>query len=173
MKIFNNINNVITVNPEVLTIPQFSIIWKADKSKDKSQAFKEFTYIYHMCDYNSPYSNFPDNKRKETVKLDCLGDKDYNPSKEVKQAIDKYKELQETPLQRLLQAVKNKVDDITDYFNTVDITDDNIRTVLDAFGKISTTVANFDKLQQAVEKEKDSTNDRVRGGREVNPDFNE
>lgn len=173
MKIFDNINNVITVSPEVLTIPQFAVIWNADKTKAKDNAYKAFTFIYHMCDYNSPYANFPEDKKSETVKQDCLGDKDYKPSKDIIDAVYKYKELQETPLQRLLKATKNKIDDIAEYLENTEINDDNVKNILDAFGKISTTVANFDKLQQAVEKEKDTSSNRVRGGKDINSDFNE
>lgn len=173
MKIFELVQNNVIVSAENLTIPAFTTIWNRDKSKDKKQAFKEFTYIYHKSDYNSPYSNFPEDKKEEMIKADILGDKDYKASKEVIEAVEKYKQLQETPLQRLLQAVKNKVDDIATYLEATTIDDENIKIVLDAFGKISTTVSNFDKLQQAVEKEKEQSNSRVRGDKIVNSDYNE
>lgn len=173
MNIFQLINNNVVVSAEVLTIPHFNKIWKADKSKDKNDAYKQFTYIYHKSDYNSPYSNFPEDKKEEMIKADILGDKNFNPSNEVIEAVEKYKQLQETPLQRLLQAVKNKVDDIATYLEGTSIDDDNIKTIMDAFGKISTTVSNFDKLQQAVEKEKEQSNTRIRGDKQVNSDYNE
>lgn len=172
-KIFDLVNNNVIVNPEVLLVPQFSTIWSKDKSKDKSNAFRAFTYVYHMSDWNSPYANFPEKKKEEVVKTDLMGDSEYKPTEEVLEAIKKYKELQETPLQRLLQATKNKVDDIASYLESATIDDDNIKTIMDAFGKISTTIANFDKLQQAVQKEKEQNNVHIRGNKDINTDFNE
>ena len=172
-KIFDLVNNNVVVNPEVLTVPQFSTIWSKDKTKDKVNAFKAFTYVYHMSDWNSPYANFPQKKREEVVKTDCMGDSLYTPTQEVIDAINKYKELQETPLQRLLQSAKNKVDDIATYMESTSIDDDNIKIILDAFSKISTTISNFDKLQQAVQKEKEQANVHVRGNKDINTDFNE
>lgn len=173
MKIFDLINNQVVVSAEVLTVPQFSTIWNSDKSKNKDKAFKEFTYIYHLSDWNSPYANFPQHKKEETVKSDCIGDPKYKPSKEVEEAIKAYKDIRETPLQRLLQAARNKVDDIATYLDSTTIDDDNIKSILDAFGKISTTIANFDKLQDAVNKEKGKDTTHFRGDKEVNTDFNE
>jgi len=172
-KIFDLVNNNVVVNPEVLSVPQFSTILSKDKTKDKVNAFKAFTYIYHISDWNSPYANFPEKRKEETVKADCMGDSNYTPTQEVIDAIKKYKELQETPLQRLLQATKNKVDDIATYLESTSIDDDNIKTIMDAFGKISTTIANFDKLQQAVQKEKEQSNVHIRGNKDINTDFNE
>jgi hypothetical protein len=102
-----------------------------------------------------------------------MGDSLYTPTQEVIDAISKYKELQETPLQRLLQSAKNKVDDIATYMESTSIDDDNIKIILDAFSKISATISNFDKLQQAVQKEKEQANVHVRGNKDINTDFNE
>lgn len=173
MKLFELINNNVVVSAEVLTIPHFNKLWLADKSKNKDKAFKEFTYIYHKADLNSPYSNFPENKKDESIKMDMLGDKDYTPSQDVIEAITKYKELQETPLQRLFQAVKNKVDDIATYLDGTSIDDENIKIVMEVFSKISSTIGNFDKLQQAVEKEKEQSNTRIRGDKQVDANYNE
>lgn len=173
MKILDLKNNTVVVNPEVLTIPEFATIWKEDKSKDKELAFKHFTFIYHLCDFNSPYANQPRHKKEDLIKLDCLGDAKYVPANSVQLAIDKYRELQETPLQRLLKSARNKVDDIAQYLDDTDINDDNVKNILDAFGKISVTVSNFDKLQEAVNKEKEANNVHVRGNKEINNKYNE
>lgn len=173
MKIFEQKNNQVIVSPEVLTIPEFSDIWKADKTKDKVEAYKAFTFIYHMVDFNSPCSNFPKDKKEDYIKESIIGNKNYKPSKETTKGLEIYKELQETPLQRLLQATKNKVDDIATYLESTDIDDENIKTIMDVFSKISSTIANFDKLQQAVEKETEKQTSRNRGDVIVNTDYNE
>ena len=88
MRIFQQKDNNIIVSPEVLTIPEFSAIWKADKTKDKVEAFKAFTYIYHTVDYNSPYSNYPKDKKDESIKQDMLGDPEYKVSDKVYRRMD-------------------------------------------------------------------------------------
>jgi len=173
MRIFQQKDNNIIVSPEVLTIPEFSAIWKADKTKDKVEAFKAFTYIYHTVDYNSPYSNYPKDKKDESIKQDMLGDPEYKVSDKVTKALTKYKQLQETPLQRLMQAAKNKIDDIATYLETTSVDDESIKLVLEVYKNISTAVSNFDKLQQAVEKEVEKQSSRNRGDIQVNTDYNE
>lgn len=173
MKVFQQKDNQVIVSPEVLTIPEFSTIWKADKTKDKVEAFKAFTFIYHYIDYNSPYSSYPRDKKEETIKKDMLGDSKFKITQPIQDALLKYKELQETPLQRLLQAARNKIDDIATYLNDTSVDDESIKLILEVYKNISLAVGNFDKLQQAVEKETEKQTSRNRGDINVNSKYNE
>jgi hypothetical protein len=173
MKVFQQKDNNVIVSPEILTIPEFSNLWKADKTKDKVEAYKAFTFIYHFVDYNSPYSSYPRDKKEETIKKDMLGDAKFKISQPIIDAISKYRELQETPLQRLLQAARNKIDDIANYLNDTSVDDESIKLILEVYKNISTAVGNFDKLQQAVEKETEKQTSRNRGDINVNSKYNE
>ena len=68
MKIFDLKDNEITISPEILTIECFETLWKSDKSKNKINAYNDFKYIYHLCDFNSPYNNYSQEKRIEAIK---------------------------------------------------------------------------------------------------------
>jgi len=173
MKVFQQKDNKVIVSPEILTIPEFAAIWKSDKTKDKVEAFKAFTYIYHSIDFNSPYSSYPRDKKEATIKQDMVGDANFKVSQLVIDGMNKYRELQETPLQRLLQAARNKIDDIANYLNDTSVDDESIKLILEVYKNISTAVGNFDKLQQAVEKETEKQTSRNRGDINVNSKYNE
>jgi hypothetical protein len=72
-----------------------------------------------------------------------------------------------------MQAAKNKIDDIATYLETTSVDDESIKLVLEVYKNISTAVSNFDKLQQAVEKEVEKQTSRNRGDIQVNSDYNE
>ena len=95
MKIFDLKDNEVTISPEILTISIFEEIWNSDRSKNKKNAYNDFKYIYHICDFNSPYNNYSDKKREEAVKEEVIGEKTYNPSEKVLQACTIYKNLKE------------------------------------------------------------------------------
>ena len=48
-----------------------------------------------MCDYNSPYAVYPNNKRKEVIIKDYMG-KDWKETEDIKVAIKRYMDFQET-----------------------------------------------------------------------------
>jgi len=165
MKIFEIKDGAIQLDPEVMSIPAFHAVWQADKTKKKDKAFAELTYIYHMCDFNSPYSNFPVSKRAENVKEDVMQDTKYKPSKVVTIAMEKYKELSHTPKQRLYLSCKRKLDDLAYFMDETDINDDTLKPVLEMFNKLTATISNFDKLEEAVSKEQKTNNTTRRGER--------
>lgn len=165
MKIFNLKENKVIIDPEILTIPEFKKIWENDKSKTKINAILEFTYIYHICDSDSPYSNFSDDKKKSHLGLDLFNDAKYKPNKVIEEAANKYLELKETPLQRLLKAAQNKIDDIVTYLNNTPYSEDSAKTINDIYKNISSYVAQEEKLKSAVEKEKMGEGSKRKAGR--------
>jgi len=165
MKIFELKEGVVQVDPDVITVPEFLAVWNKDKTKNKDKAFLEFAFIYHMCDFNSPYSNFPVTKREVSVKEDVIGDKHWKPTKEVKAAVEKYKELSTTPKQRLYLSCKRKLDELAGFMDNTPVDDDTMKPILEMFNKLTATIANFDKLEDAVTKEQKQNNTKRRGER--------
>ena len=84
MKIFDFKDNEVVVSPEILTILVFKDIWDSDKSKTKKNAYNDFKYIYHLCDFNSPYNNYSEERRIEAIKEEVIGEKTYTPDEKVK-----------------------------------------------------------------------------------------
>ena len=65
--LYDNVNHELRLNePEILLIKEFSELWTNDrnitkedpKGTKKTRAFREFTYMYLMIDWQSQYSHF-------------------------------------------------------------------------------------------------------------------
>jgi hypothetical protein len=173
MRIFDLKDNEITVSPEVLSILVFKDIWDSDKSKNKKNAYNDFKYIYHICDFNSPYNNYSEKKREEAVKEEIIGEKTYTPSEKVLQACRVYRNLKESPIERLFYAVKDKIEDITLYFKDNDFNDETSQTTLKVIDSVSKLVGQYKTLESAVKAEKETTNVKIRGDKKVDGNFNE
>jgi hypothetical protein len=158
MKIFNLANNKVSFDTSLLLVPEFKTLWEKDKSKTKDLAFNQFAYIYFVVDSASPYSNFPEHKRKEIVGKDLFKGQ-VQENADLKLAMNKYIELSESPTQRLLSSVKGKIDDVAGFLKNTDITEDSLGPVLKAIESTSKLVAQLSTLEDAVNKEKaaDST----------------
>lgn len=173
MKIFDLKDNEVIISPEILTISVFNEIWNSDKTKNKKNAFNDFKYIYHLCDFNSPYNNYSEEKRIQAIKEEVLGQKDYNPSEKVKQASVVYKSLKESPIERLYNGVKNKIEDITKYLNENEFTDETSQTTLKVIDSVSKLVGQYKTLEAAVKADKETLNVKIRGDKKVDSNFNE
>lgn len=107
----------LTILAEALNIPEFSAIWKSDKSKDKEKALRELSYIYYCADYNSPYLAYLPNERTEKLKKDFKINK---VTREIEKGIKKYNELQETPSMRFLKSATVALESMEQYFKNID-----------------------------------------------------
>ena len=161
--IFDVINNVPIITPEALySISEFRVLWDRDKSKDKSQAQKEFAFVYHMADPKSIYANLSKTNKKEII-IDDLFKNEFVEDEEVVLAIRKYKELRETPALRLLKSSISACDKLSEYFEGIDFTlkDLNGKLVYTAkdvasnLEKVGNIRESLVKLEQAVEKEQE------------------
>mgnify|MGYP007100054278 CR=1 FL=1 len=117
---FELIDNQVIVQPDKLALPFFKVIWDNDKSKSKDLAFKELSYIFYMVDYKSPYLVYPEEQRTEELIRDIIKDNKWKPSKEVKEAIVKYKDLTKTVSSELLESVKSLLYRLKGYFDTIE-----------------------------------------------------
>ena len=162
----------VVLNAESLAIPIFNKVWKRDRSKDK--ATKEISYIFFMCDFNSPYMAYPNTKRREVVLNDFMKDKDWKEDKEIEEAMKKYLEFQETHTMRLMKAAKGAVDKLTSYFENIDFLEMgengkplyNAKDVAINLEKVGSIVESLDKLENKIKKEI-KTDSRVRGGGDI------
>lgn len=166
MSLFNLKNNQVVIEPEVLHIPEFKTLWDRDKSKTKDSAYKELSYVFYMYDFNSPYSGTDERKRETAVKKDFIKDEKWKPDEDVLAAGIKYKELSETPLTRLLDAVKLTLDKMTDYLRGTEVDDTTVRIIVDTVNKTSAIVGSYFKLKETAQKEVTS-NSRTLGNKIV------
>ena len=129
--LFDNSDNSVIVNePEILLIREFSALWSNDRNKTKadpkgskkSRAYRELTYIWLMCDWSSPYSDYTEQERhREALKDAGLTEEEWNDPT-FRAACRKYRELQDSSRAlKLIKSAQEVVDKITDYFDTLDI----------------------------------------------------
>lgn len=125
--LYDNVNHTLKLNePEILLIKEFAALWSNDRNKTKddpkgikkTRAYREFTYMYLMIDWQSHYSQFSEHERNEAARQDSdITDEEFN-NPEFRAACRKYREIQESARDiKLVRAAQNKVDELIDYFN--------------------------------------------------------
>lgn len=90
-------NSIAKPNTETLLIEPFKTIWERDKTKDKEQAIKEFTFIELMSSKkrSNPYAGYADNVRQEKLKAYLFEDNsEWTPDIEVEKGLAKIVEFQ-------------------------------------------------------------------------------
>tara|TARA_R100000315_G_C5233956_1_gene145060 strand:- start:611 stop:1162 length:552 start_codon:yes stop_codon:yes gene_type:complete len=152
----------VTFSPQALMIPELKTIWDADKTKEKVEAVKKLSYIYFLCDYKSPYVlSVPPELVGATVARDFLKDEEYLPCPMVSAAIDKYRELQQTPSMGLLEAATITIHKLSSYLRSVDLSErdkagkpvykpSDVTNSLKSIGGIVESMA---KVKDQIEKE--------------------
>lgn len=153
MGLFNLKDNKVIVDPNVLAIPEFKKLWDRDRSKEKDNATQELSYVYFMEDFQSPYGIVPEHLRETMVKEDFLKDKNYVIDDLVKEAMEKYRLLSETPTMRLVRSTRSLINRMSDYLKTAEVDGKTIKTLQDSVDKIAKTVAGYGKLEDAAKKE--------------------
>ncbi len=98
--------------PWIGTIKEFKKILVRDRGskndadgRKKEQATREFTFIFHYCDYASKFSNFSEEDRYKACQMNAeLPDNfDFKKDEDLVAAIMKYREMQETPALKILK----------------------------------------------------------------------
>jgi len=170
MRVFTLQNNVVVIEPEILAIPAFNKLYKRDRTKDKTTSFNELAYIYHVCDWNSPYRNYTNiDERKERVKNSYFKEDKWKEDKEVQEAMDVYVELTKTPLMGLLEDSYYLIEVLRKYFRNATV--DNIKSAdaMTSIEKLGKAVESMRKLEEMVQAEKYSST-KVRGQKTVGYD---
>lgn len=117
----------------ISTVKEFKTILVRDKgtkgdgqARKKLQAQKEFTFIYHYCDYRSKFIDYSERDRiKHALKnAELEPNLDIYKDRELSDAIEVYKALQSTPSLKMIKSLKEGihtghrvVDRIIDYLN--------------------------------------------------------
>jgi hypothetical protein len=139
------------LNPVGINIPEFKKLWNADKSKEKSQYAKELAYVYHMCDYDSPYYDMA-NKQEEVSKA-FIGKANYNPPKRVENCIDIYKKMQYSAERRALDTAISLSDSLTNLAKQNETDTKQMNEILSGYDQeINESEDAFTKLAMLKEK---------------------
>ncbi|MCS7317131.1 MAG: hypothetical protein NZZ41_02260 [Candidatus Dojkabacteria bacterium] len=114
-------NFEVKISDDVVLIKEFKTILDRDKSKDKKQATKYFTYIYLTQDPQSPYANFTEEEAHRTA-LEDIGLKEVPDY--VIEACKKYRYIvYNRPVLRMLKKMTKAMLALEEYFETVNFTE--------------------------------------------------
>ncbi len=119
--VYDNLNKQLEVNePELFLVKEFKALLDRDKTKTKTRATRELTYIYLAIDWKSPYNAYSEFERAEEAKRDSeITESEYNDPI-FREACRKYRTLQDSNKSiKLLEAARNAADQFIDYYNTI------------------------------------------------------
>lgn len=176
--IFDNLVNEVMINePEVLLIREFSELWKAERNKSKEdpkglkkkKAYREFTYIWLMCDWQSPYVDYAEQERHREALQDAKLTEDEWNDPTFRAACRKYRELQESSRSlKLIKSAQGVVDKIIDYFDNLDIQERDPLTgkpvfktkdVMSEMANVSSVIEQLKTLEYMYKKEMEESGD--------------
>lgn len=108
MKLFVMEGFTVVVDPELRKIGAFRDLIAEDKNRDKKNATDWFAYIYHYCDYKSPYQMYHEEERHIRILKDLKLPPDFKLSKRM-QAVGVYvKPAKERNAHRVKRSVFNR-----------------------------------------------------------------
>jgi hypothetical protein len=165
MRIFDlDEDSNVVIAEEIREIPEFKKLVMRDKDRQKRNALRELSYVYHKSDYRSVYNNYSPveklAKLKEDFKVEAEDDV-------IKSAISKYLELTQTPIIRLLNSSRQKIDELAEYIEHTTITDDTIEVFIKASEKIPNLINALDKIEEKVKADQSMSGSRTKGGKVV------
>lgn len=154
-------NNVILKDPALLLTQEFKVLWDSDKSKEKSEAYKDFAYIYFKNDFKSPYRNSFTKQEIESILIQDLQlGKGWKPSEALLNAETKYNELQTSKTLKVLASAETALEQVILYFNSFNIATIEEDRKADAISKLMNNVKSIDEVvaklsaaKERVEKE--------------------
>lgn len=131
--VYDKVNEKILINEEsILLTREFEALWDGKRNKVKGDttgkehtlALKELKYIYLYLDWGSPYFQFNEkDKHKEALLDSGLTEKEFNDPL-FRAAANKYEDLQNSSrIGKLLKASYDTIDKITNYLDTLDLTE--------------------------------------------------
>lgn len=170
--------------PEVRDIECFRKIIVRDRDKYKKQCKKELCYVFHMADYNSKYSNFPEKERHGHLANDIFKDPTWQPDVEILECIELYKKLNTTPSEKLVvtlnetihktdKIIKALIEQLEENLTNethkqaiikmgnavktgVQVTVDDINSLMDVAKRVPAMLKELENLENKIKNEKQS-----------------
>lgn len=123
--------NRVIVSEEIRTIKEFKALYAADKDNKKVKATAWFAWLFFMHDVRSPYVTFGENDRFDKVAKDLKLD-GLKMFPTLKAAVEKYKELSETPSTLALSETRDTMRLASDVMSAIR---DELRSTVEKFRK--------------------------------------
>jgi len=128
---------------------------------ERDDADRVLAYIYHRCDWGSPYSDLMD--KEEELREDFLEGEE--PDEQIEKACEKYRILSETHSLKLLKAARKGARSLQEYFETIDpaMSDNPGREAKDLMKNLKDVgdlLNKFDEWEDLIKKEQDKAKTR-------------
>jgi len=176
MKAFDIQGDVVTFTPEFLAVPEVKAIWDRDKTKNKTKAIKELSFIVFYSDerLHNPYTSYSIELREEILRADFLDGSTKPLDEKILAGIRKLKQLLETTSMRLLLSAQVAADKLAGWFKKVnfDLVKEDGKPVYSAselsrnLKDVGNIIKSLKELENQVRKEQEDDN-KARGGSEI------
>lgn len=169
MELITLANRKLEISPYALTINEFKAIWDKDSSSTKDRAVKELSFVYFMADFKSVYRGYEPVDKVAKICGD-LGLSEDVLDLVIQAAINKYLDIQQTPMMRLLSDMESSFDKLGFMFRTYNPTIDTnavkFKAIIQSMKGFDGIVKSVTSLKEAAEAEmSDAT--RAKGGHTV------
>ena len=151
---------------ETLLISPFKEIWKRDKTKEKYAALEEFAYVEFISSMrkSNPYRQYSERMKESKVRGAVITREGWEPDELIKKAIHKVQQFQKeaSTTYSYYMAAKKAAEKMQDFFNEVDITAVNEKTlnpiykprdITSALNDTEKVLSNLKTLEKKVEEE--------------------
>lgn len=165
-------NYEIKISPEALLVKPIREIWEKDKTKNKESFLSQMSFMFFMIDPRSTYSYITDlaERADEIIMQEGLP-RDFQPSEDLKKAMEVYEKHTITSSYALLEAAKIAVDKVGKFLKEVDLNtlDDKgkpvytINSITSAIKQIPQLAKDLVEAEKVVAKEIEEKG-RARGG---------
>lgn len=173
---FDKTKGEVLISPYLFEIKEFRELLK-DRDKDKQISI--LSYIFHISNPLSPYSQYTDKRRKEKLIDDVLdGNTKLSNNKKLQNAVDKYSELMENNVTRSITAAHSALRKIRSFFNDVDFSERTNsgaavykpKEILQTTGQLNQAAKDLDELEKKLKKQQNEEG-FIKGGVKLN-EFN-
>lgn len=173
-------NNVAKPNTETLLISPFKEIWERDKSKDKVQAIKEFTFIELMTSKkkSNPFAGYSDEVRFNKLK-EMLFDENWKPDKEIEMGLAKMKDFQmeASPTYKYYIDNLETAEKTRTFLKNINLEERNSKTGNPLYKPkdVTSAIADAEKIIQVLTSMKEKVEQelfeqaKTRGNKQINP----
>lgn len=139
---------------------------KEEVGDSKHTTWMLYLHYYYYPDFTkNPYANLEE-FRKDGIIKKSLGIHDIEEPKALKECKEYVRSIYETPITRLHVSLKNAIDKMAQYLDSVKITDKNIRNVNSVINSFNETLRNYDETTKRIQ-EMLSNNQKVKGGTKI------
>jgi len=131
--IFDNATNSLRIDDySILLVKEFAKLWEPERNKCKEdkkgelrlRAYKEFTYIYLVLDFKSPYFKYLERDKHEAALADSGLDESDLQNEDFLAAFRKYREIQEEdPILALIRTAYNTIYKMRIHLDSIDFSE--------------------------------------------------